>query len=72
MKNNIKIKVACHNSNGEPEMVLVEVQCTETEIELGAHYDIAREMLEDAGYECCGWFVDEIEHGFDVVSHFKN
>ena len=48
---NIKCIVACHNSNGEPDLFFVKVEATEDQIENGEHYDRARREAELCGYD---------------------
>lgn len=43
--------VAATNSNGEPDIYFVIVECTNEQIDRGDHYDAAREAAQAAGYE---------------------
>ena len=60
MKQNVVI--ACRNAAGEPELVSTIVECTESEYDLGMHYDFAIENAEEAGYEHPMVCFDEAEH----------
>ena len=60
----IKCLVACANSNGEPELLRVTVECTQTEYDNGYHYDKAKEFAEGDGYESPVWVADENDPGF--------
>jgi len=62
----IRCIIACTNSNGEPELAHTTVNCTEEEIENGEHYDVAKEQVEDQGYENPCWATDEDN---SVTSH---
>ena len=49
----IKCIVACHNSNGEPDLFFVKVETTQEQIDNGVHYARAREEAELCGYDAC-------------------
>ena len=48
---NIKCIVAGTNANGEPDLYFCIVNCTIDQGHNGNHYDTAKEMAEDNGYE---------------------
>ena len=48
---NIKCIVAGTNANGEPDLYCCIVNCTIDQGHNGNHYDTAKEMAEDHGYE---------------------
>jgi len=56
----IKCVLACHNASGEPDFYFCIVQCSETEYQLGQHYDVAESFAKEQGYE--GPFVLFDEH----------
>ena len=43
--------VACRNSNGEPDLFFVKVDCTSDQYNNGEHYDAAKKQAELEGYE---------------------
>jgi hypothetical protein len=47
----IRVIAACTNASGQPDFAFVNVECTARRIEGGFHYDMARDQLEDEGYE---------------------
>lgn len=47
----IRVIVGAFNSEGAPELIPLEVECSDTEYSRGDHYDIARDMAADMGYE---------------------
>lgn len=47
----IRVAVACHNASGQPDMVLVSLEASEASIEVGDHYQMARERAQLMGYE---------------------
>ena len=50
-KRNVTVVSAGMNQNGSPDFVLNEVEVDEDEYANGIHYDLADELLADAGYE---------------------
>lgn len=62
MKKSITVITACTNANGSADMCAHIVEVTESEYDLGIHYDKAQELAEADGYE--GPFVsfDNSEH----------
>lgn len=50
-KSTKSVVVACRNANGEADMVPCDVQVTESEFELGVHYELAEAQVESDGYE---------------------
>lgn len=59
----IKVAVACRDSWGVPKLVVRQVECSESGIDEGYHYNTAAMMLEDEGYEVPAIFIaiDEVE-----------
>lgn len=52
----IKCAVFATNSNGEPDIYFCKVDCSEKERDAGSHYDIAKNLAIENGYEpslCC-------------------
>jgi hypothetical protein len=47
----IRIVIACHNANGEPDFAFVKVCCDEEDIIKGIHYDVAEGWAENNAYE---------------------
>jgi hypothetical protein len=62
----IKCLVACTNSNGEPELLHIPVECSQEEYDNGKHYEKAKAAAEDEGYESPVWVADENDPGFFV------
>lgn len=48
---NIKCIVACYNANGESDFCFVKVECTQTQYNIGDHYEAAKTFAFDEGYE---------------------
>lgn len=48
---NVHLLVACHNANGEPDLLSISVPATESDVNLGYHYDLAQSAAADLGYE---------------------
>ena len=46
-----RVAVACTNANGSAELFIAEVEATQDQHDLGEHYDMARQMAIDEGYE---------------------
>jgi hypothetical protein len=67
MKRTIKCRVACYNSNGEPELVEVDVKSTYGNVVMDTHRDAAKRMVQDAGYTSAEWVIDQDDPGFDQV-----
>jgi hypothetical protein len=66
MNSNIKCRVACYNSNGEPE--LVEVDVDTKNLKIGDTPAIAAiRTVEAAGYTSAEWVIDEEDAGFEKV-----
>lgn len=59
----IQVAVACRNASGESDIPIFEVAVTDDEYDLGAHYDKAEALAEDAGYEKPFVCFDDAEHG---------
>lgn len=57
-----RIAVACRNASGMPDMPVFTVAVTESEYDLGIHYDKAEELAEEAGYERPFVCFDDTEH----------
>lgn len=51
MKKSINMLVACVNANGEPDLARLTVLATDHEQEHGEHYEKARSMAQEDGYE---------------------
>jgi hypothetical protein len=51
MKNQYKCIVACVNSNGEPDLYFIVIECKENQYENGEHYRAAKAQCEEDGYE---------------------
>lgn len=47
----IKCTVVCVNSNCEPDLYFVEMECSNEDIQYGVHYSKAKEAAEEAGFE---------------------
>jgi hypothetical protein len=47
----VKCVVACHNAQGEPDFFFVKIQCSEDEYESGTHYERAKIIAIEEGYE---------------------
>ncbi|WP_286241150.1 hypothetical protein [Neptuniibacter halophilus] len=54
------IFVACKNANGEADMFVCTLDVTESDVDLGNHYDLAEQEAVESGYE--GPFVCFDEH----------
>jgi len=61
--NGYNVFVACIDSSGRPSIVGVTVQATQCEYDFGGHYNKARDMVEDLGYEDAGTCFDERDLG---------
>lgn len=57
----IVVVLLATNSHGAPEFVAVRVQASEEDINLGRHYDRARELAYDKQYEEPIMPMDEVE-----------
>ena len=67
MKNKIiNCAVGCINSNGEPDMFFVRVNCTQSQIVMGKHYFAARDRAEKCGFEPVMVF-DENDPGYSYI-----
>ena len=66
---NIKCVVACINSNGEPDLYALKVQCTEDQYNFGDHYKRAREAADENGYDSSDIVFDEHDRVF--ISMFQ-
>ena len=51
MKKQIKCIVSCINSNGEPDLYFIVIECSEDQYDNGDHYDAAKGQCEEDGYE---------------------
>ncbi len=47
----MNIAVACHNASGVPDMPVFSVTVSDTDYAYGIHYDKAKALAADAGYE---------------------
>lgn len=47
----VKCAVACHNASGAPDFFFVKIKCTEEEYQEGTHYEFARAIAKEMGYE---------------------
>lgn len=47
----MRVIAACTNASGQPDFTFVNVDCTMQQLEGAFHYAMAREQLEDDGYE---------------------
>lgn len=47
---NIRMAVACFNTEGEPDFFLCVVEASSSEFAAGTHYDRATAMAADQGY----------------------
>ena len=63
----VKCVVAAINSNGSPDLFLVQVECTHDEFNDGLHYDKAINLAELEGYEP-KLVIDEHDDGFDLIN----
>lgn len=50
-KGKIRVLVACRNASGSSDMALFDVHASQSQIDLGEHYDLAEEMASEAGFE---------------------
>lgn len=66
----IKCVIACHNANGEPDFYFCKVECSQSDYELGIHYDMAIEEAVDNGYELPFVAFDENEKPNWLFDHF--
>jgi hypothetical protein len=62
MKSLHKIIVACSNSKGSGDMFVCEVNASEDQVNNGDHYDMAKNLAEDSGYEAPFVCFDHSEH----------
>jgi hypothetical protein len=51
MKKQVKCIVSCLNSNGEPDLYFIVIECTDEQYNDGDHYDAAKAQCEEDGYE---------------------
>lgn len=58
----IKMIVAAVNAGGEPDFFFCKVNCNESEIDDGEHYEAARALADEEGFETRLVF-DEMDSG---------
>jgi hypothetical protein len=51
MKTEQKVMIACTNANGESDMFVCAVEVSDSEYQNGVHYDLAKVVAEENGYE---------------------
>lgn len=57
----IRCVVTCRDSSGTPTFFPCSVQCSEGDCEDGEHYEMAKELATDGGYESPGLVYDEFD-----------
>jgi hypothetical protein len=62
----IKMGALVLDSNGEPDIVITEITCLESEYDCGAHYDMARDIFNNEQYDVLGVF-DENDSAFNKL-----
>lgn len=67
----MNIAVACHDASGMPDMPVFTVAVTDRDCNFGIHYDKARAMAEEAGYERPFVCFDAAEHNA-ILSAVRN
>lgn len=58
--------VLTQNSEGAPEIIVVEVACSQSQYDEGEHYDLALEAADEEGFEALEAF-DEFDPAGRVV-----
>lgn len=69
--NTMNIAVACRNAMGMADMPVFTVNVSDDEYDLGIHYDKAKAMAEEAGYERPFVCFDAAEHNA-ILSAVRN
>ncbi len=62
----VKVAVIGHNAGGEPDAVFYDIGCTSDEYSGGEHYEIAKEMAEQNGYQAVMAF-DEFDPAWAML-----
>jgi len=64
----IKMMAAVVNASGEPDFFFCKVKCNDDEIDNGEHYDAARALAEEEGYEV-RLVYDQMDSGGQAIQH---
>lgn len=67
-RNEIKVMVAVVDANGEPDFFFCKVNCNESEINDGEHYEAARALATDEGHEV-RLVYDQTDRGGKAIEH---
>lgn len=68
----VRMMVACHNPNGEPDLFFCKVRCTQDERDAGVCYQVAKSAADADGYGEPFLAFDETDHaGAALLNHFE-
>lgn len=71
MDRTIKMIVAATNSHGKPDLYLCEVSCPQEQIDTGEHYELAKELAKNDGFQPYLAF-DEYDTDENIFLHAHN
>lgn len=60
-KSPILVVVACRSSDGTPTFAAAYVKVTTSQIDEGEHYELAKQLIVENGFEDCNQFFDDHE-----------
>ena len=66
----IKCVIACFNASGEPDFFFCIVKCSESDYDVGLHYEKAEEFAKEEGYSGPMIVYDENDGPDWLFDHF--